>query len=115
MGETKSELPEEIYQHWIHSYEEDSEDVKVFHPENYDFPLSRGRKSFEFKKDGKFLRYDIGPVDVPKKIIGEWKTPRKNRIYVLYSVPNLSQDSFDIIFCDKNVLKIKMKRNEPRK
>lgn len=107
MVEIKSELPNEIFQHWIHSYEEDSGDIKVFHPENYDFPLSRGRKSFEFKKDRKFLRYDIGPADVPKKIIGEWKSPTKNRIYVLYT--HLSQDSFDIIYCDKNVLKIKLK------
>jgi len=104
-----NKIPAEIFQYWIHSYEEDSEDIKVFHTQNYDFPLSRGRKGLEFKKDGKFLRYEIGPVDVPKKIIGEWKAPTKNSINVLYSDLGINEDTFDIIFCDKNILKIKMK------
>ena len=41
-----------ISKFWIHSYEEDTEDVRVYRPRSYDFPLSRGRTGFEIKKNG---------------------------------------------------------------
>jgi len=37
---------------WVHSHEEDSDEEMVFRPAAYEFPPSRGRRSFELKPDG---------------------------------------------------------------
>ena len=41
-----------LYQHWVHSHEEDTNTEIVFRPATYNFPRSRGRRSFELKTDG---------------------------------------------------------------
>jgi hypothetical protein len=45
-------MPSAIFKHWVHSWEEDTEDVAVYRPSDYQFPLSRGRDGFEIKKNG---------------------------------------------------------------
>ncbi len=44
-----SDLPPELFQHWMHSHEEDSGDVQVYRPADYDFPPARGRRGFELQ------------------------------------------------------------------
>ena len=34
---------------WFHSYEEDTEDAKVYRPKGFAFPPSRGRPGIEFR------------------------------------------------------------------
>jgi hypothetical protein len=64
---------EEILEkHWVHSYEEDKDDIQVYHPSTFNFPLSRGRMGFEIQKNGTFIQYGIGPDDRQKKIEGNW-------------------------------------------
>ena len=36
-----------MFKHWTHSREEDSEGIKVYRPNEYNFPPSRGREGFE--------------------------------------------------------------------
>ncbi len=51
-----TQLPNEIFQRWIHSFEEDKGEITVYRPEEYDFPLSRrGREGIEFRPDGVFI------------------------------------------------------------
>jgi hypothetical protein len=67
------QLPLEIYEkRWIHSREEDTNEIQVYRPSTYNFPLSRGRIAFEIEKNGIFIQYGIGPDDTRKKVEGNW-------------------------------------------
>lgn len=75
-------LPPEIFKHWIHSREEDSDGKLIYRPEGYKFPLARGRTGFEIKEDGEFICYDIGPDDRSKKMTGHWWIEDSNKVQV---------------------------------
>ena len=62
-----------LFQHWVHSHEEDTDTEMVFRPASFKFPRSRGRKSFELKPDGSLVETGIGPSDRPLKIQGTWE------------------------------------------
>ena len=57
----------------IHSHEEDSNEEMVFRPAAYEFPPSRGRRSFELKPDGILAEGGIGPTDRPIETQGTWE------------------------------------------
>lgn len=109
MTKEVTNIPKEIFNYWIHSYEEDEKNIKVFHTENFDFPLSRGRRGFELKKDGQFFRYDIGPNDLPKKVVGKWQSPVSNKIVIIFA-ENIRPDSFSIVSCTNDTLHIKVNK-----
>jgi hypothetical protein len=58
---------------WVHSHEEDTDREMVFRPAAYEFPRSRGRRSFELKPDGTLLEGRIGPTDRPVEAQGTWE------------------------------------------
>ena len=62
-----------LHQHWVHSHEEDTDTEMVFRPAAFQFPRSRGRKSFELKPDGGLVETGIGPSDRPQEIQGTWE------------------------------------------
>jgi hypothetical protein len=62
-----------LHQHWIHSHEEDTETENVYRPASYNFPPSRGRKSFDIRSDGQVVEHGIGPTDRDVEAIGTWK------------------------------------------
>lgn len=55
--------PEWLYHTWMHSYEEDTPDYRVYRTDDYDFPPSRGREGFTLTSEGDFVRYQIAPAD----------------------------------------------------
>jgi hypothetical protein len=57
---------------WVHSHEEDTDDEMVFRPATHPFPPSRGRTSFELRRDGTYLAWSPGPVDAPEQSGGSW-------------------------------------------
>lgn len=61
-----------LYGSWIHSWEEDSADFKVYRPASFTFPPSRGRDGFEIRSDGKFVWNRIAPADGNERIEGSW-------------------------------------------
>ena len=66
--------PERILQRrWVHSHEEDTDKEMVFRPEAFDFPPSRGRRSFDLKPDGSLGEGRIGPTDRPLESQGTWE------------------------------------------
>lgn len=74
-------LPQEIFKHWVQSYEKD---FRVFRPSDYNFPPSRRpREEFEIKKDGKFVLYEksLQPDDgvITTKLFGSWKVIEQNK------------------------------------
>jgi hypothetical protein len=100
-------LPSAIFQHWIHSREEDTEKVKVYRPSNYQFPPSRGRDGFELKKDGEFIQYGIGATDRPQKITGTW-TEEDNQIKISWENQNQRSYTMQIVSCDERLLKVRL-------
>lgn len=105
---SNNELPKEIFKHWVHSFEEDTKDITVFRPNNYNFPPARGRDGFEIKKDGKFIQYRIGPTDRTEKVYGHWKTRGKDKILVYLRSKETVSYTINIISCTNDVLKTKI-------
>ena len=57
---------------WRHSHEEDIDDHLVFRRDDYDFPLSRGRRSLDLRADGSVVSSAPGPTDAPESVTGTW-------------------------------------------
>ena len=51
---------------WLHSREEDTDDVEVYRPESWDFPPARGRRGIEFCPGGELRLIGPGPGDRPE-------------------------------------------------
>jgi hypothetical protein len=76
---------DDLYQHWIHSHEEDTDKEMVFRPATFNFPRSRGRRSFELKSNGDLVETRIGSTDRPEKLQGNWKLENSNLIFYTFS------------------------------
>lgn len=71
MAEVKKDV---LQRHWMHSHEEDSAGEMVFRPADYDFPLSRGRTSFDLKPGGALVEQGTpGADDRQQKGSGRWE------------------------------------------
>jgi hypothetical protein len=75
-----ADVPAELLGHWVHSHEEDSGDVRVYRPADYDFPPARGRRGFELKPDGELLVYGPGATDRPEAATGRWSSSEGGRV-----------------------------------
>lgn len=51
----------ELVGQWAHSHEEDSSTFSAYRRKPYDFPPSRGRKSFTLETDHKLSYFDLSP------------------------------------------------------
>lgn len=65
---------------WVHSHEDDTSDTKVFRPEVYKFPPSRGRFSFELKASGRSGIHGIGATDRAQPTEGTWSVENDDLI-----------------------------------
>ena len=101
-------LPQAIYEkRWTHSHEEDYDDIQVYHPSTFNFPLSRGRIAFEIEKSGIFIQYGIGPDDTKKKVEGNWTIEEPNTIKINFADKAIKSYSMKILSYDNNTLLIK--------
>lgn len=98
---------EEIFQHWVHSHEDDRADFRAFRPAAYAFPPARGREGFEIKKDGNCTHHQIGPVDVPVLVEGKWSMPDKQILRIAPSDGSAAID-LHILSVDKDMLKVQL-------
>ena len=62
-----------LLQRWVHSHEEDTADRMVFRPSTFQFPPSRGRRSFALNQDGSLSQQSLGPDDRPVGRQGTWR------------------------------------------
>ena len=53
------QLPPELFKHWIHSFEESTDEADVYRPEGFAFPLARGRHGLEIRSGGDFILHAI--------------------------------------------------------
>jgi hypothetical protein len=102
-----NELPRSLFQRWWHSFEEDSEGVTVYRPDDYDFPLARGRGGLEFQADGMFIDRPVGPVDVPESVPGRWQLAENRRLTIAFPGRDEPDRELEIVRCDEHVLEIR--------
>lgn len=102
-----NELPRSLFQRWWHSFEEDSEGVTVYRPDTYDFPLARGRGGLEFRTDGTFIDYLMGPVDAPEPVPGQWRLLEGRRLAVAFPRGDEPARELEILRCDEHVLELR--------
>ena len=67
---------------WLHSFEEDHEDVAVYRPAEHAFPRARGRDGLEFAPDGSFTEWAVGRGDAGEPLPGRWRTAGEDRLEV---------------------------------
>ena len=65
--------PAELQGRWTHSHEEDGPQTLVFRPSGWNFPPSRGRRSFELGPDGALESGSPGPDDRTRAKQGRWR------------------------------------------
>lgn len=106
-GPMTNRLPPAIFQRWLHSREEDTEAIQVYHPAHYPFPPSRGRNGFEFRSNGEFILYGPGPTDRPQERVGRWTARSENQISIDVSVWGEAGRIMEVISCNEETLKVR--------
>jgi hypothetical protein len=101
-------LPKSIFRHWVHSREEDYDDIQVFRLSTYSFPPARGRDGFEIKSTGEFIEYDIGRDDRPRPVVGHFIF-ENGRLRVQFGDPSRKPLTFEIVSLKKDQLLVKNK------
>ncbi len=90
---------------WMHSYEEDTNEVKVYRPDTYGFPPSRGRTGFQLNEDKSFINYEIAPADGIVERKGSCSIEGSK---MMLSFEDSARDYImELISIENNVLKIK--------
>lgn len=102
-----TELPDEIFRKWVHSFEEDTNGITVYRPEEYDFPPARGRGGIEFRPDGVFIDWEIGPTDATRGINGHWKMEGSGRVRVSFEGNVRPPQILEILQIDTGILKVR--------
>ena len=100
-------LASALFQHWVHSFEEDTASVKVYRPQGYAFPPARGREGFELRENGDYVRYDIGRGDGSVGVKGSWKRVGPQLIEVRTREGTEARERLQILSCDDAMLKLR--------
>jgi hypothetical protein len=66
-------LPDSLWQHWVHSFEDDGPGFRAYRPRSYAFPPARGREGFQLDRDGRYVQYAIARGDGNAQSVGTWK------------------------------------------
>ncbi|MGH8001668.1 MAG: hypothetical protein ACREPR_20145 [Brasilonema sp.] len=113
MSNTTIYLPPQIFKSWIHSYEEDAQDLRVYRPEGFQFPPARFREKLNFKENGEFILTVPADTDGDKEILGTWESSVQDKILVQF--PNWEIEGFilHIISIEEEVLKVRLFPIEP--
>ncbi|WP_214407364.1 hypothetical protein [Pseudonocardia lacus] len=96
-----------LFGHWIHSREEDRDDVQVFRREGFAFPVSFGRDGFRVYGDGVFLQEDVGAADGIVTVPGRWSCRVPGRIAVRFGGARPDYD-FEVVDVADDVLRIRV-------
>jgi hypothetical protein len=100
-------LPQAIFRHWVHVREEDTKAYQVYKPAGTPMPPAFGRDGFEVRKDGRFIQYLIGPLDVPVPVYGHWRLAGELTLAVDLVEARPEDFTFQIVDVDTRELKIR--------
>jgi hypothetical protein len=107
---TKSNLKEPnpvIFQKWLHSYEEDTKELKVYRPSSFDFPRGWGRSGMKFEESGTFMLFDIAPNDAIVQIPGKWHQISKGKLAISFPSEEKEDYTIEINEINSEILKVK--------
>lgn len=90
---------------WIHSFEEDSSDVRFYRKPSFNFAPSRGRERFFLEEAGTLGFTPIAPNDQPITYPGKWHLEGHNLVFEF----NESKKDYIIIQSNTSILKLKLK------
>ena len=98
-------------QTWLHSYEEDEDNIQVYRPNTYDFPPSRGRTGFALEREGVAKQYVIAPADGLEEHLGLWEYKDKNTVLVHIQGNGHPEQRYtmEVVSLKENVLKVRIK------
>ncbi|MZF84901.1 hypothetical protein [Streptomyces sp. SID5643] len=100
------EPPSDLFRSWLHSYEEDDDDVRVYRPDDFPFPPARGRRGMEFAPDGTFVDHPLGRGDAPGTVPGRWRLVADRRIELTFGGDRPDR-ALEIVRCDADVLQVR--------
>jgi len=94
-----SALATQIVGKWWHSHEEDVYPIteNIYRPDSYTFPISRGRRGFEFLANRTFVYHYNSPTDQPVTATGRWRAFTNARITLVFDQPLNSQGRVRVI------------------
>lgn len=105
---TKASSPLRKLEHtWLHAHEEDQGDVRVYRPNTYAFPPSRGRTGFAFEQNGLFTQFDIAPTDGLEGRKGTWKAENDQTLLISLDDKKDPEYRLQIVSLDNDVLKVR--------
>ena len=96
-----------LARHWVHSHEEDTDTEMVFRPADFAFPRSRGRASFELKKDGTLIDHGIGAGDASTETRGTWSAPSADEVAFFQGAAKKPSRLLKIIHAEDDRLVVK--------
>ena len=73
---------QELFRRWGHSFEEDHDGVRVYRRADFEFPRARGRDGIEFRADGAYVDWVVGPGDARQPREGRWRLGDDGRLRV---------------------------------
>ncbi|TGD79046.1 hypothetical protein [Hymenobacter wooponensis] len=94
---------------WLHAHEEDQADVRVYRPNTYAFPPSRGRTGFSFDHNGLFTQFDIAPTDGIEGRKGRWTAENDHTLRISLDDKKDPDYQLEIVSLENNVLKVRRK------
>lgn len=92
---------------WLHAHEEDQGDVRVYRPNTYAFPPSRGRTGFAFDHNGLFTQYDIAPTDGIEGRKGRWTAASDHSVRITLDDRKDPDYTLEIVSLENDVLKVR--------
>jgi hypothetical protein len=104
-----TELPNEIFRRWGHSFEESTSEITVYRPAEYEFPRARGRAGIEFKPDGTFIYWAIGPADKRLAINGHWQIEGPGLVRVSFEGNVRTPLVMEILQCDAEIMRVRQR------
>ncbi|WBA40329.1 hypothetical protein [Hymenobacter canadensis] len=105
---TKAPSPLRKLEHtWLHAHEEDQGDVRVYRPNTYAFPPSRGRTGFAFEQNGLFTQFDIAPTDGLEGRKGTWKAENDQTLLISLDDKKDPDYRLEIVSLDNEMLKVR--------
>ena len=102
-----SELPAEVFGHWMHSREEDTPGVRVYRPADHPFPPARWRHGLELLSNGTYIDHRLGPDDRSRRTTGRWVAEDARRIRLLPDDPNMNPQTLDLVSIEPGLLKVR--------
>jgi hypothetical protein len=98
---------DDLYQHWIHSSEEEKTDSEqIFRPKDFkEFPPSRFRMQYIFRKNGECEWYFLSPDDNHRFKTGTWRIDPNDK-NILQITKDGTTETYRIKELTKNVLRI---------